>query len=81
MQTSGSEGVIIFCLGTYVNAMDTKMSNIFAEAFAQLSQKVLWKSAGQPPNSLPSNVKMLDWLPQNDILGKYKKMPLRLCNA
>ena len=50
------------------------MSNIFAEAFAQLSQKVLWKSAGQPPNALPANVKMLEWLPQNDILGKYKKM-------
>ncbi len=70
MQSSGEAGVIMFSMGSYINAMETEVSNMFAEAFAKLPQKVIWKSAGDPPSFVPDNVKMLKWLPQNDILGK-----------
>ncbi len=69
MQSSGDAGVIIFSMGSYINAMETDVSDMFAEAFAKLPQKVIWKSAGEPPSSIPDNVKMSKWLPQNDILG------------
>ncbi len=71
IQSSGEAGVIMFSMGTYINAMETEVSNMFAEAFAKLPQKVIWKSAGDPPSSIPDNVKMLKWLPQNDIVGMY----------
>ncbi len=69
MESSGNDGAIIFSLGTYVTAMGTEMADVFADAFAKIPQKVIWKSAGQPPTTLPANVKILEWLPQNDILG------------
>ncbi|XP_072014808.1 UDP-glucuronosyltransferase 2C1-like [Amphiura filiformis] len=72
MQSSGDAGVIIFSMGSYINTMETEMADMFAEAFAKLPQKVIWKSAGQPPSFTPLNVKMSKWLPQNDILGHPK---------
>ena len=70
MQSSGDAGVIIFSMGSYINAMDTDKANMIAEAFAKLPQKVLWKLGGQPPTKIPPNVKISKWLPQNDLLGE-----------
>ena len=70
IESSGDHGLIIFSMGSYVNAMDSIMANMFAEAFAKIPQKVIWKSSGDPPSSLSPNVMMLEWIPQNDILGK-----------
>ena len=70
MQSSGKAGVIIFSLGSYVNSMDTELANLLADAFAKLPQKVVWKLAGEPPSKIPLNVKILKWLPQNDLLGE-----------
>ena len=42
-------------------------------AFAQLPQGVIWKynSSLWPKDiKVSANVKMVDWLPQNDLLGK-----------
>ena len=69
MQSSGDEGVIVFSMGSQINAMESSMADMFAEAFAKMPQKILWKSAGDPPSFIPPNVKMAKWLPQNDVLG------------
>lgn len=72
MQSSGDEGVIVFSMGSYINAMESSMADMFAESFAKMPQKILWKSAGDPPSFIPPNVKMAKWLPQNDVLGHPK---------
>lgn len=34
------------------------------------SWKVLWRYTGKAPPNLPKNVKLVKWLPQNDLLGR-----------
>lgn len=31
--------------------------------------KVIWRYTGAVPDDVPENVKMMDWVPQNDLLG------------
>ena len=70
MQSSGEHGVILFSMGTYIISLDEDVAEMFAKAFAAIPQKVIWKLGGNPPPYLPDNVKLMQWIPQNDILGK-----------
>nr|XP_054760247.1 UDP-glucuronosyltransferase 1A1-like isoform X1 [Lytechinus pictus] len=73
MQSSGDGGVILFTLGTYVTQIKQEFLEPFAEVFGRYPQhKVLWQFVGEPKFKIPSNVKMMPWLPQNDILGHPK---------
>ncbi|XP_072166372.1 UDP-glucuronosyltransferase 2A2-like [Diadema setosum] len=72
MESSGDDGVILFTLGTYFHQVRPDWLAPFAEVFGKLKQKVLWQMKSTPPFKLPSNVKTLPWLPQNDILGHPK---------
>ena len=49
--------------------MDDDVVEMFARAFAAIPQKVIWKLGGNQPPHLPDNVKLMKWIPQNDILG------------
>lgn len=42
--------------------------------------QVLWRYTGDVPEDVPKNVKLLKWIPQNDLLGGlfYLKCPLCL---
>lgn len=51
--------------------MPHKMLNIFRETFAQIPQRVLWKTERQIED-LSENVFVSEWLPQRDILGTYE---------
>lgn len=33
--------------------------------------QVVWRYAGVPPEDVPKNVKLMQWLPQNDLLGVF----------
>ncbi|KAM4597517.1 UDP-glucuronosyltransferase 2B31-like [Polymixia lowei] len=72
MQSSGEQGVVVMSLGTLVSALPREMTEVIAAAFAQLPQKVVWRYLGQRPASLGNNTLLLDWLPQNDLLGHPK---------
>jgi glucuronosyltransferase len=65
------DGVIFFSLGS--NVKSSKMSpekvKEFLDAFAELSQRVLWKWETDSLPDQPKNVMLGKWLPQNDILG------------
>ncbi|XP_041470372.1 UDP-glucuronosyltransferase 2C1-like [Lytechinus variegatus] len=74
VQSSGDDGIIIFSLGTYVMRMEEEFVVKFANAFARLPQKVLWQFRGTAPplvDKIP-NIKTMEWLPQNDLLGHNK---------
>ncbi|KAK0156489.1 UDP-glucuronosyltransferase 2A2 [Merluccius polli] len=69
VQSAGEHGVIIMTLGTLVGGLPEELTEEIAAAFAQLPQKVVWKYTGKRPSTLGNNTLLLDWLPQNDLLG------------
>ncbi|XP_059193118.1 UDP-glucuronosyltransferase 2A1-like [Centropristis striata] len=72
VQSSAEHGVIIMSLGTLVGSLPEEVAEHVAAAFAQLPQKVIWRHTGKRPSNLGNNTLLLDWLPQNDLLGHPK---------
>lgn len=64
------EGVILFTFGSRVKMFpkNSKEVGIFKAVFAQIPQRVIWKSE-EEIEELPANVLVSKWLPQRDILG------------
>ncbi|KAG5283035.1 hypothetical protein AALO_G00037530 [Alosa alosa] len=69
---SGEHGFVIFTLGSMVSQMPEEKARVFFEAFRQIPQRVLWRYTGPVPENAPKNVKLMKWLPQNDLLGHPK---------
>ena len=61
-------------MGSYATGIDADVAAMFAGAFAQLPQKVIWKLNGKPSATVSPNVKVVEWIPQNDLLGKNNFM-------
>ncbi|XP_066517712.1 UDP-glucuronosyltransferase 2C1-like isoform X2 [Hoplias malabaricus] len=72
VQSSGEHGIIIMSLGTLVEKLPHDVANAIAEAFAELPQKVIWAYKGERPTTLGNNTLLMDWMPQNDLLGHPK---------
>ncbi|KAG8000767.1 UDP-glucuronosyltransferase [Nibea albiflora] len=69
---SGDDGFVIFTLGSMVSDMPAEKAKEFFEAFGQIPQRVVWRYTGVPPVDVPKNVKLMKWLPQNDLLAHPK---------
>ncbi|XP_040924362.1 UDP-glucuronosyltransferase 2C1-like [Betta splendens] len=69
VRSSGEHGVVLMSLGTLVQGLPTDITSEIAAAFAQLPQKVVWRHVGQRPRNLGNNTVLVDWMPQNDLLG------------
>uniref|UniRef100_A0A8C6V068 UDP glucuronosyltransferase 1 family, polypeptide A1 n=1 Tax=Neogobius melanostomus TaxID=47308 RepID=A0A8C6V068_9GOBI len=72
VEGSGDDGFIVFTMGSMVSDMPLKTATFFFEAFRQIPQRVLWRYEGKVPENAPKNVKLLKWLPQNDLLAHPK---------
>lgn len=72
MQSSGEHGVVVMSLGVMVTALPKQITEVIAAAFAKLPQKVIWRYVGERPSSLGNNTLLLEWLPQNNLLGHPK---------
>ncbi|KAF7222988.1 UDP-glucuronosyltransferase isoform X2 [Nothobranchius furzeri] len=68
---SGQHGFIVFTLGSMVSDLPEEITSVFIEAFRQIPQKVIWRYTGQVPEDIPDNVKMMKWVPQNDLLAHH----------
>ncbi|KAF4110205.1 hypothetical protein G5714_009457 [Onychostoma macrolepis] len=72
VESSGEHGVVIMSLGTLLRSLVPDISEVVASAFARLPQKVIWRHVGEKPSMLGNNTLIVDWLPQNDLLGHPK---------
>lgn len=59
----------MFSFGSMLRSasMSPEKRAIFTKVFATLKEKVIWRFDGTI-DDLPSNVKIMNWIPQNDIL-------------
>lgn len=66
-----TNGFILVSFGSSGILDDESSFNTLAEVFARLEQRIIWKYSNNIPSHLniPPNVKILKWLPQNDLLG------------
>ena len=81
---SGYEGFIIVSFGSVLRGanMSPEMRRSFISTFRRLKQRVIWKwedetkmtssADGDAADVLPANVKLVPWLPQQDLLGHPK---------
>ncbi|XDV30689.1 hypothetical protein PO909_033544 [Leuciscus waleckii] len=69
---SAEHGFVVFTLGSMVSQLPEAKAREFFEAFRQIPQRVLWRYTGPVPENAPKNVKLMKWLPQNDLLGHPK---------
>jgi glucuronosyltransferase len=66
-------GFIVFTLGSAipVSSMPENLVKMFVQVFARIPQQVFWKweRSSILIENLPNNVKIVNWLPQQDLLG------------
>ncbi|XP_053161738.1 2-hydroxyacylsphingosine 1-beta-galactosyltransferase-like [Hemicordylus capensis] len=68
METADA-GVVVVSFGIGIKVLPNNIVENMAGAFARLPQKVVWRYSGQKPGNLGKNTLMMEWLPQNDLLG------------
>ncbi|XP_054028127.1 UDP-glucuronosyltransferase 1A1 isoform X4 [Dryobates pubescens] len=72
VNASGEHGIVVFSLGSMVSEIPMKKAIEIADALGTVPQTVLWRYTGKTPPNLPNNVKLVKWLPQNDLLAHPK---------
>lgn len=67
-----ANGAIYFSLGTHVKSkhVEGKLIEMLVETFRNVQVRVLWKYDGQI-NNLPDNIKVIQWISQQDVLSTY----------
>lgn len=68
---NAKNGLIYFSMGSNLKSKDLpdEMKESILKVFSELKQTVLWKFEEVLPNA-PKNVHIVNWAPQNSILGK-----------
>ncbi len=69
---SSQHGIIVVSFGSFAVNLPDPISTKFMSAFKQVKQNVIWRYPHTKPKDVPNNVKLLNWLPQNDLLGHAK---------
>ena len=69
---NADEGLIVFSMGSMVRSMHSSKSEMIAKVLAKLPQRVIWRYAGDTPKGLGKNTKIMEWIPQNDLIGHPK---------
>ena len=83
---SGDAGFIIVSFGSILKGsnMPSDIQKIFLATFGRLRQKVIWKWEDDVTKNenikIPSNIKLMSWLPQQDLLG-HKQIRLFVTHA
>ena len=64
-------GAICFTMGSLLKAseMTAEQKEVLFETFRARKERVVMRWNDEPPKNLPSNVKLMSWLPQDDVLA------------
>lgn len=73
---NAKDGFIYFSLGTNVQShlLTKEKIRIILETLKELPYKILWKYASDDVPDIPENVKIMKWIPQQDVLSKSLKI-------
>ncbi|XP_061130131.1 2-hydroxyacylsphingosine 1-beta-galactosyltransferase [Syngnathus typhle] len=66
---TAEHGFVVVSFGAGVKYLSHDIAHKLAGALARLPQQVIWRFSGVPPSNIGSNTKLVDWMPQNDLLG------------
>ncbi|KAM7143127.1 2-hydroxyacylsphingosine 1-beta-galactosyltransferase isoform 1-T5 [Molossus nigricans] len=66
---ASEHGFVLVSFGAGVKYLSEDIAHKLAGALGRLPQKVIWRFSGTKPKNLGNNTKLLEWLPQNDLLG------------
>ncbi|XP_073427975.1 2-hydroxyacylsphingosine 1-beta-galactosyltransferase isoform X1 [Dendrobates tinctorius] len=72
VESVDEHGFVIVSFGAGVKYLSEDIAEKLSGALAKLRQKVLWRFSGPKPRNLGNNTKLVEWLPQNDLLGHPK---------
>ncbi|XP_023655098.2 2-hydroxyacylsphingosine 1-beta-galactosyltransferase [Paramormyrops kingsleyae] len=67
--SSEKNGFVLVSFGAGVKYLSDDIAEKLAGALSRLPQKVIWRFSGMTPKKLGNNTKLVDWMPQNDLLG------------
>ncbi|MBN3301587.1 2-hydroxyacylsphingosine 1-beta-galactosyltransferase [Amia ocellicauda] len=62
-------GFVLVSFGAGVKYLSDDIARKLAGALGRLPQKVIWRFSGITPSNLGNNTKLVEWMPQNDLLG------------
>uniref|UniRef100_A0A8C4QFP6 UDP-glucuronosyltransferase n=1 Tax=Eptatretus burgeri TaxID=7764 RepID=A0A8C4QFP6_EPTBU len=68
-KASGPNGFVLVSFGAGIKHLSNELTNTFAGALAQLPYQVIWRYFGKSPKNLGNNTWLVEWVPQNDLLG------------
>ncbi|KAF7660924.1 hypothetical protein LDENG_00272700 [Lucifuga dentata] len=68
---SGQHGFVVFAMGSMLSGLPEELTAVFLEAFRQIPQKIIWRYTGSVPDNVSENVKIMKWVPQNDLLAHH----------
>ncbi|KAF3687677.1 2-hydroxyacylsphingosine 1-beta-galactosyltransferase [Channa argus] len=66
---TAEHGFVVVSFGAGVKYLSHDIAHKLAGALARLPQRVVWRFSGTQPRNLGNNTKLVDWMPQNDLLG------------
>ena len=62
-------GVIVVSFGSSISNIPEDIKVRFLNEFREVKQTVIWRFGGKPLKDVPPHVKLVKWLPQNDLLA------------
>ena len=69
MADEAENGVIVVSFGSMISGLSEEISVRFLNEFRKLKQTVIWRFSGKHLKNVPPHVKLVQWLPQNDLLA------------